>query len=258
MTKTITIIGLILTIFIINPLQAYAGELTERLGQYPNWNSFPTVSKNYPDLFYPDWIAGTWDVTSILEEQVAPFAPEIMTPGFKKNNEYLHKKINFQVRFKPKSPTKFTLLALSSLRTNRQPIVADREFNGFSIGQAYLGKNGILGVKVDPQNPNRQITFLPENNKLISTITGRNQETPSQNKLVTTEITQQIFEGNSLNYLNQVETTTAYHLLSPNKIEAEQVTAIYLSPQDPDYFQTINRPVSLYRYHLELSRSQEQ
>ncbi|MFM7907378.1 MAG: DUF6816 family protein, partial [Microcystis sp.] len=50
----------------------------------------------------------------------------------------------------------------------------------------------------------------------------------------------------------EVETTTSYQLLSPNKILGDQVTAIYLSPQSPDYFQAPNRPVALYRYRLEL------
>ncbi|MEW5859950.1 MAG: DUF6816 family protein, partial [Cyanobacteriota bacterium] len=44
---------------------------------------------------------------------------------------------------------------------------------------------------------------------------------------------------------------TAYHQLH-SSIEADQVTAIYLSPQDPDYFKAIDRPVALYRYRLQL------
>jgi hypothetical protein len=53
---------------------------------------------------------------------------------------------------------------------------------------------------------------------------------------------------------NVVETTTAYQQLqSPGTtIEAKQITAVYLSPQDPDYFKAIERPVALYRYHLKL------
>ena len=39
-----------------------------------------------------------------------------------------------------------------------------------------------------------------------------------------------------------------------SKIEAEQITAIYLSPQDPDYFTAAGRPVALYRYELILDK----
>jgi hypothetical protein len=38
------------------------------------------------------------------------------------------------------------------------------------------------------------------------------------------------------------------------QIEAEQITAIYLSPQDPDYFKAAGHPVALYRYHLQLNK----
>lgn len=63
-----------------------------------------------------------------------------------------------------------------------------------------------------------------------------------------------------------MESTTAYRLLSsqnPAKnlnnqnpiIEADQVTAVYLSPQDPNYFKAGSRPVALYRYKLEFRYS---
>ena len=58
-------------------------------------------------------------------------------------------------------------------------------------------------------------------------------------------------------YLNEVETTTDYHHIIDEYqgeiIEANQITAIYLSPQDPNYFLVANHPVALYRYQLELS-----
>jgi hypothetical protein len=45
-----------------------------------------------------------------------------------------------------------------------------------------------------------------------------------------------------------------YQLKDSNNISAEQITAIYLSPQDPDYFKAGDRPVALYRYHLDLTK----
>ncbi|MCJ8279753.1 MAG: hypothetical protein MJK14_07455, partial [Rivularia sp. ALOHA_DT_140] len=67
---------------------------------------------------------------------------------------------------------------------------------------------------------------------------------------------QQLFRGDSRPYFNSVESTTAYKPLStPNSsnlaIEANQVTAVYLSSQDPNYFKAINKPVALYKYRLE-------
>jgi hypothetical protein len=75
---------------------------------------------------------------------------------------------------------------------------------------------------------------------------------------------EQYFKGGSVPYFNTVESITDYHHLPNNTlttlnssstanplIEAEQVTAVYLSPQDPDYFHAGSQPVAVYRYHLE-------
>jgi hypothetical protein len=50
-----------------------------------------------------------------------------------------------------------------------------------------------------------------------------------------------------------VETTTDYQQLEDGKIAATQITAVYLSPQDPDYFSANNQPIALYRYQLTLA-----
>ena len=197
---------------------------------------------------------GTWEVTSTLVDQVAPLAPEIVTPGFRNNQKYLNAPLTFQVRFQQQPNQISNILSLDSLTQSTPKIIANREFNGYQIAEAYLGEDEILSVKVDPNNPNRQITFLPQNNQLISTVTNRESEIPTPDKFLTTEITQQVFQKPLNLYINQVETTTEYHLISDNKIEANQVTAIYLSPEDPDYFKAINRPVALYKYQLKLSR----
>ena len=44
-------------------------------------------------------MAGTWNVESTLVEQFAPLAPDILTPGFKDNQNYLDRALAFQVRF---------------------------------------------------------------------------------------------------------------------------------------------------------------
>ena len=96
--------------------------------------------------------------------------------------------------------------------------------------------------------------------ELISIVTNRGSETPSKNEFIATEISQQIFQGEAQIYLNEVETTTGYNFFrvgqeigaTKNMIEADQVTAIYFSPQDPNYFAALGRPVAIYRYRLEL------
>ncbi|HHP7230696.1 MAG TPA: DUF6816 family protein [Xenococcaceae cyanobacterium] len=110
-------------------------------------------------------------------------------------------------------------------------------------------------VKVAPDNPNQQITLLPGERQLIATVTKRGTETPNAEKFIATEVTKQLFRSPARIYLNEVETTSDYQLISgSDTVKAEQITAIYLSPQDPDYFRAGDRPVALYRYQLALKK----
>ncbi len=250
--------------------EAQAGQLAERLAQFPHWESKPPVTTAEGDLLYPDWMEGTWKVTSTLVAQVAPLAPELVTPGFESNRRYLNQPVSFLVRFQAvndsilamsdrilrflPSTTQGSYQGNSFVKPNTPAVVADRAFNGLNISKAYLGDRIIRSVKVDPNSPNRQITALRNGHQLISVVTGRASETPSSDQFITTEISTQVFRGTTQPYFNEVETTTAYQLRqSPNlTIEALQITAIYLSPQDADYFKAQGKPVALYRYQLEL------
>ena len=232
---------------------AFAASLADRIEQFPQWNAKPPIKLAKGDLKYPEWMMGTWNVKSTLVEQVAPLAPDIVTPGFEDNQNYLNKEITFQVRFGTEydlAPTGF----LSTFKTFQPAVVADRAFNGQKIAEAYLGEDNVYRVKVDPDNPNQQITFLKGDRKLISKITGRDREIPATDRFIATEITQQLFRSPERLYLNEVETTSSYRLLDRTHVDAEQITAIYLSPQDPDYFTAGDRPVALYRYYLDLTR----
>lgn len=234
----------------------FAGALVERLEQYPQWHNKPPVKASQKDLYYPQWMAGAWQVESVLIEQIAPLAPKIVTPGFQNNQQYLNQPINFLVRFgSDYFLVEKTLFALKINNNNQsKPVVADRVFNGEKIAAAYLGKENILQVKIDPNNPNKQITFLQGERKLISTVTGRATENPDSHHFLTTELTKQLFKSPERIYLNEVETTSDYQLITPEEISAKQITAIYLSPQDPDYFKASDRPVALYRYQLKLKK----
>ncbi|WP_019507529.1 DUF6816 family protein [Pleurocapsa sp. PCC 7319] len=235
---------------------AIASPIQERLQQFPQWNNKPPVQLARGDLEYPEWMAGTWQVNSTLVEQVAPLAPDIVTPGFTANKNYLDRAIAFQVRF-GKEYYSAPKGMFSAFNPSQPIIVADRAFNGKNIAQAYLGDDNVYQVKIDPDDPNQQITFLKGERKLISKITGRAREIPSDNQFIATEVTQQLFRSPERIYLNEVETTSNYQLLDSGNISAEQITAIYLSPQDPDYFTASDRPVALYRYHLDLTKAFE-
>ncbi|ARV63144.1 hypothetical protein BZZ01_21305 [Nostocales cyanobacterium HT-58-2] len=237
--------------FLLLSGEALAGELSERLAHFPQWEKLTSVRPAVGDLVYPDWMMGSWQVKSTLVDLVAPLAPNIVTPGFEGNRRYLNQGISFPVRFVQET-TPSPALKLIPQTISKSGVVADRAFNGLNLARTYLG-DIVLSVKVDPDSPNRQITFLRGERQLVSIVVARATETTTDGNFITTEVFQQLFKGGGRPYFNTVESTTAYHRLNQLNpaIDADQVTAVYLSPQDPDYFAAASRPVALYRYHLE-------
>jgi hypothetical protein len=228
--------------------EAMATSLPQRIAEFPHW-SLATDLIRTGDLTYPDWFAGEWTATSILREQVAPLAPEVVTPGFEWNKVNIDRPYSFQVRFG--SATNTVAPGITVIADKSTVITNDRTFNGEQIANAYLGANAVKSIQTINQPQIVQITRLQNGTELRSTVSGYLSELIGVDSFATTEIDQQFFQGKTT-YLNTVETTTSYHLIDQHHIAAEQVTAIYLSPQDPDYFKALQRPVALYRYILEL------
>jgi len=253
-------LGLLILVWLTCSAGAAAESLRDRQQAFPNWDNKPPVQVSEGDLAYPAWMAGTWRMNSTLIDMVAPLAPEVVTPGFEGNRQFLGKPIPAIVRFIPKPIAKGRFLnqPLANSQKDEVQIVSDRAFNGLNLARAYLGDEWVKAVKVDPEDPNRQVTLLKNNQQLISTVTGRTVEEPNAGTFATTEVFQQYFrnaknaENASTVYLNEVENTTIYHKRAdPNfPIGADQITAIYLSPQDPNYFKAQDKPVALYRYQL--------
>lgn len=240
---------LLLTVWLLCSGEAQAGPIADRLAAFPNWGHRPNLAAARGDLVYPDWLRGDWRLTSTLVELAAPLAPELITPGFESNRDQLGQPITCPVRFVAGRPRAQGLIPIV---TGKPQTVADRAFNGLSLARAYLGKEVVKAVKVDAQNPNRQLTLLQGNRQLESTVTARAIETTAH-QFIAVERFQQIFRGGAIPYFNEVETTTAYRQVA-DRVLADQVTAVYLSPQDPDFLKAQNQPIALYRYRLELVR----
>ena len=280
--KTYILKGMLLLWMFLLPLwwcgDAVAGEISARLGAFPRWEKLPvTAVYGNEDLIYPDWMGGVWDVTSTLIDMAAPFGDTIATPGFEANRRYLNQPLNFRVRFREvetdyltKNRNSFVRL-IKSGENRPLVIVADRTYNSRNITEAYftVGQREAkkttprLEVKGDPKNPNRQIVYFGEpsqENQLVSTVTGRATEMLGPDEFGSVEVSQQVFSRQIGIYLNEVETTTLYRRVGDTgrgKIEADQVTAIYLSPQDPDYFAAGGGPVAIYRYRLDMTPVEE-
>ena len=273
---------LVSVLFLSLAFPAQAASLTDRLNAYPDWHSKPELNPNFEEVAYPGWMSGTWICESTLIDMVAPLAPKVTTPGFEGNRKYLNAPVRFDVRFGPtktKAKRKFGIPTIMNFSSSQEKVVVDRVFNGLSIARAYLGDGVVQSVIINPNLPNEQLTTLKDGLQLVSVTTGHQSERPTPNLFLTSEFFQQIFRSSDQPFLNQVETTTKYSYLpasdltSPNlntnsnaevdlveadrnempTIVADQYTAIYLSPQDPNYFEAIGVPVALYRYQLKLT-----
>ncbi|MGB3613751.1 MAG: DUF6816 family protein [Elainellaceae cyanobacterium] len=277
-------IGLLITLWLLcSGAAAYVpsdSPLSDRLQQFPVWTSKPPVKPAVGDLPYPDGFLGRWRVTTTLIDLAAPLAPDIITPGFEGNRPYLNQPTIFQARFVRSPISQATLVTLPvtplhivPLTRRPTPVVADRAFNSLNLMRAYLDQSSeesgslVQQVKVDPEAPNRQVTLMKGDRQLVTTITGRVTETPSRDTFITSEVFQQMFLGVPQPYLNEVESTTAYTCAEScvvseqdaalTHITADQVTAIYLSPQDPEFFAAGSQPVALYRYAMQFERLPE-
>lgn len=250
--KYIISIIIIFSFFCLNISIVNADTLDQIISQYPHWNHKLSLPIPTQELIFPDWFEGTWNVTSTLKEQIAPLSPEFKTPSFDSNKVYIDKNIDFLVKFIPTILTPKINNFVPTIINNNKVIIPDRAFNGLSIAQAYLGTENVKKVIINKFNSTEQKTIFKQDNELISTVIGRQQETVSPFDFITSEITRQFFRRPNSVYLNLVETTTKYHLINDSQIEGKQVTAVYLSTEDPDYFLAIKQPVALYYYTLNL------
>jgi len=235
------------------PESSHASSLAQRMASFPHWEGKPDLAAVNGDLVYPDWLAGNWTMTSTLTEMVAPLAPDVTTPGFEGNRQFLNQPVRCAVRFLPSTALKgnhpLPLLAFPTRSLVKAEIVSDRAFNGLSLAKAYLGDR-VFRVWTDARDNNRLITKFRDNRKLFSTTIGRAIEQPDANHFIATELYQQFFQVPDRPYKNQVETTTEYQLNSNGTIAADQLTAVYLNPPHPKAFVAGDRPVALYRYRL--------
>jgi hypothetical protein len=133
-----------ITIYLLIAPNALASKLSDRIDRFPNWHGAVQVTRHDGELTYPELFRGQWLATSTLLEQIAPLAPDLVTPGFESNRKYINQPIEFTVQFVPNNPNqiaKSSPLNLPSLKSNlpAPQIVADRAFNGLNIATAYLG-----------------------------------------------------------------------------------------------------------------------
>jgi hypothetical protein len=175
-----------------------ASALAQRLEVWPQWRlPAPLPRPGQSDLLYPDWFAGHW--RACLHD-LSGDAPDV----------------EVHLRFEP---------------DGRGSVVGDRAGNAAAIGRALLGE-GLLRVRDDPHNPNRQIAELSGDQQLESTVVGRREEQPDADTLLADELTLQVLHGPGDPRVSRVETLSRYRRIADGRIEGEQWQASYSSPAE--------------------------
>lgn len=177
--------------------------LPARAASWPDWQlPAPLRPAGRNDLIYPDWFAGTWQLSS---HDLAGQEPDLRHP----------------VRFAARAGG---------------GVVGDRAFNANAIGQALLGPQ-LLAVDNDPANPNRQLARLGGGVLLESTVVARRSESSGDGSgggsFSADELALQVVRGpGGEPRISRVETLSRYHLESDGVISGEQWQATYPSPGD--------------------------
>jgi hypothetical protein len=107
--------------------------------------------------------------------------------------------------------------------------VADRAFNASQIGTALLG-DGLISVRNDPANPNRQVTLLRGDRELESTVVGRRSAQPDGATFLADELTLQVLHGAGPPRISRVEVLGRWQRLEDGSINGEQWQGSYASP----------------------------
>lgn len=170
--------------------------LERRLASWPAWSlPAPLPRPDRGDLIWPAWFRGEWEVSSTPAEGSEP-------------------PLRWRARFQA---------------DGEGGAIADRAFNAGEIGKALLG-DGLISVRNDPANPNRQVSLLRGDRQLESTVVGRRSARPDGATFLADELTLQVLHGPRSPRISRVEVLGLWQRLEDGSISGEQWQASYASP----------------------------
>ena len=210
---------------------------------------------------YPTFLrAGTWQVTATFAGYLFPskkiprekLIQNYAVPGFQKCS------IAAIADIGKETPTKF------DFRIDKDTGLADRPFNYASMIDAFLGYKAVASVEAG-NNPNRvSIDFVDyktinaERIELFCNARESEETTVDDDDsvFVCSEYLRQVTfgTGSDPGIPRQVVTNYAhfwtYRQVSDNEFRGNLLTAAYLDPQDPLFFDEPSKPVAVYSHQL--------
>ncbi|DBA87727.1 TPA: hypothetical protein ACH3X1_004729 [Trebouxia sp. C0004] len=146
-------------------------------------NAWSSIGGGPSDLTFPELFLGTWKVQTTLVKVDTPLGPDFV-PDLKVVERAQKEDLQ--------QPQKYLV---SFMHNNRGQVVIDRRFNTSQLVSLYLDKPVPEDVITwNPDNPNQLRMALPGSMTINTRVTRRSQETPTPDKISTSEYFQQIFE----------------------------------------------------------------
>ncbi|DBA87726.1 hypothetical protein WJX77_012066 [Trebouxia sp. C0004] len=214
-------------------------------------NAWSSIGGGPSDLTFPELFLGTWKVQTTLVKVDTPLGPDFV-PDLKVVERAQKEDLQ--------QPQKYLV---SFMHNNRGQVVIDRRFNTSQLVSLYLDKPVPEDVITwNPDNPNQLRMALPGSMTINTRVTRRSQETPTPDKISTSEYFQQIFEtpGRPQAKVKASQCYTKYKFRSLEAadrqagpaIVATQVISDYLTAYDGELqlIKAQNRPVVVYTYSM--------
>jgi len=220
-----------------------------------------------PDLFYPAYFKGVWDVKSVTKSVEAPCGPSL----FGGNSTFSAA----QAEVGPENALRYRARFTSQ---NEGTVIADREFNVAEIVRASMGNNAVLNIPV--AEPNKFCCLLAPSSANtmfnVDTLTvARRQENISDRQFDCSELVRQIVSipsergGSGPNRKPRIKDIEAISLYEAadidssgrvNEIRCSQRVATFIAPipEDPLSMQlwqySRGRPIDVRFYDLTYRR----
>lgn len=253
------------------------GLLESRVSE--NVLSKPPYGMESPDIYYPSWFTGTWNIKSSTANIEAPCGIGL----FGGNATYVNARreigtaLLYQSRFVPTKISATAEIVGDGNGNGVDGAIADRAFNVESIAKAAMGNNSVLDMPVS--TPNKFTCILaplgsPSLIKADLITLNRRSERISDVRFDCSEVVRQIIAPiNSNNNkpntygapapsrIKEIETTSIYtYNAAKDIIECRQRSATYLVPsqEDPIALQmwqaSRGRPIDVRFYDMVYTR----
>jgi hypothetical protein len=245
--------GLLMTPSVRNPGAAWAITNTQRT------------------LFYPDWLEGEWEWSNAQLVSVSnPLGERFVTrntPGVTKNSMILGFP-DVGASLNTGRPVTFRQRQVRDAAQGG--IVQDRPFNIAQKMQGYLGYLAVERVEYEPvKNPTRVSVLYTtprrdgtsnDRRKAELFLNARTGEcvasaTPGREVYVTTENIRQVNQAKNDGFVYDYLVITRYsRAAGSDALDISQRVAAFVMPQEPLYFEALDKAVALYDYTFQARR----